>query len=95
MENRYSLGMPRRLLQGITFGWLLAAGTLFGQVPAAAPAFEVASIKPAAPINAAQVMAGKIHIGVNIDAARVDIGNLSLMGPLGTEYDIARIARAL
>ncbi len=40
--------------------------------------FEVASIKPAVPPNPAAFQAGKIHVGMNIDAARVDIGFLSL-----------------
>jgi len=45
---------------------------------AQAPEFEVASIKPAPPIEPQKIMAGKMHIGMSIDAARVDIGALSL-----------------
>jgi uncharacterized protein (TIGR03435 family) len=53
------------------------APVLYGQ--AAAPlSFEVASIKPAAPISPAMITSGKLHVGMSIDAARVDIGFLSL-----------------
>jgi uncharacterized protein (TIGR03435 family) len=51
--------------------------TTFGQAPAAGPAFDVATIKAAGPLQA-QVAAGKIRIGMNIDAARLDIGFMSL-----------------
>jgi uncharacterized protein (TIGR03435 family) len=45
---------------------------------AQSPTFEVASIKPSPPLDPAKIISGKLHIGVSIDAARVDIGNLSL-----------------
>src|SRR6266568_3431318 len=48
-------------------------------------AFEVASIKPAAPLNTRQVMMGQQRVGMKVDAARVDIANLSLA-------DLVRIA---
>ena len=80
--------MLRRPSQALTVVLLLAAGTLFGQAPAAAPAFEVSSIKPAAPLDPARIMSGKMHIGVSIDAARVDIGNLSLMDLLCFAYKV-------
>jgi uncharacterized protein (TIGR03435 family) len=50
------------------------ATALLGQT---APVFDVASIKPAGALQA-QVAAGKLHIGMSIDAARVDIGSMSL-----------------
>lgn len=80
--------MLRRPSQAITIVLLLAAGTLFGQVPAAAPAFEVASIKPAAPLDPTKIMSGKMHIGVNIDGARVDIGNFTLMDLVAFAYTV-------
>jgi uncharacterized protein (TIGR03435 family) len=40
--------------------------------------FEVASIKPAETITAEMIMAGKMHAGLAIDGARVDIGYVSL-----------------
>jgi choice-of-anchor A domain-containing protein len=54
---------------------LLAAGIALGQAPK--PEFEVASIKPAEPIQA-QTAAGNLHLGTQIDGARVDIGSLPL-----------------
>ncbi len=80
--------MLRRPLQTIPVMLFLAAGTLFGQAPATLPAFEVASIKPAGPLDPAKIMSGKMHIGVSIDAARVDIGNMSLMDLLCFAYTV-------
>ena len=80
--------MQKRFLTRIVAGILLAAGAALGQTPAAAPAFEVASIKPAAPITPALVMSGKVHLGMTVDAARVDIGNSSLADLIRTAYRV-------
>ncbi len=64
----------RTFLRLIAVGLAVATSPVFGQTPAAGPAFEVASIKPAPPLTAT----GKFHAGMTIDAARVDIGYLSL-----------------
>ena len=61
---------------GITWAGLLCCVAAIAQTPAP-PAFEVASVKPAQPLMN-QVTSGKMHIGMTIDAARVDIGSLSL-----------------
>ncbi len=53
-----------------------------------AQTFEVASVKPAQPIDRAAVMAGKLHIGMSVDGARVDIGNLSLRDLLTRAYRV-------
>ncbi len=51
---------------------LSIAGFAFGQ----GLSFEVASIKPAPPIDPQAIMAGgKMHVGMQIDGARVDIGH--------------------
>ena len=63
---------------------LLAAGSLAGQTPA----FEVASIKPSEPVTPAMVASGKLHVGMKIDAKRVDIGNMSLMQLICKAYDV-------
>ena len=57
----------------------LASGVAYAQSPAAAPkfVFEVASIKPAPPLDPAKIMSGGAHVGMKIDQARVDIGFLS------------------
>jgi uncharacterized protein (TIGR03435 family) len=69
----------RALSKGIASLALLAVPVL-AQTPASAPAFEVASIKPAPPVTAlaAQIQAGKMHVGMSVDGARVDIGFMSL-----------------
>jgi uncharacterized protein (TIGR03435 family) len=60
------------------------SSVLFAQ----APAFEVASIKQAAQITPAQMMSGQIHVGMTIDAARVDIGFWSLSDLIRTAYRV-------
>jgi uncharacterized protein (TIGR03435 family) len=62
-------------------------------IPAAAQtpaplAFDVASIKPSEPITPAMVASGKIHVGMKVDGARVDIGNFPLMQLLCKAYDV-------
>jgi uncharacterized protein (TIGR03435 family) len=51
-------------------------------------AFEVASVKPSAPITPQMVQSGKLHLGMKIDAARVDIGNWSLAQLIGEAYKV-------
>jgi uncharacterized protein (TIGR03435 family) len=72
---------------------LLATGVAGAQAPATErPAaklqFEVATIKVAPPFNPAAVAAGKLHIGMNIDAARVDIGYMSLFELLQAAFKL-------
>jgi uncharacterized protein (TIGR03435 family) len=67
---------------------LLTAGSLLGQTPADALAFEVASIKPSEPITPALAAAGKLHLGMKVDAVRVDIGNFPLMQLICKAYDV-------
>src|SRR5689334_6357771 len=70
----------QRVVMGKTFQKAVVAGALCvaalgrGQTPASKPEFEVASIKPAQPLQS-QVAAGKLHVGMTIDGARVDIGS--------------------
>jgi uncharacterized protein (TIGR03435 family) len=85
--------MQKNLPTAFTVVLAVAATAVFAQspsavsTPAAGPAleFEVASVKPAPPIEPQKIMSGQMHIGMSIDAARVDIGNLSLA-------DLIRIA---
>src|SRR5579872_3622673 len=70
-------------MQRIAFVLALTAGLVFAQ-----PAFEVASIKPAPPLNAGMIKAGLMHIGMKIDKARVDIGNMSLTDLIRTAYKL-------
>src|SRR5438876_943661 len=60
---------------------LLSAPALaFSQAPAATLSFEVATIKPADPINPATILSsGKLpHVGMTVEGSRVDIGYMSL-----------------
>ena len=66
----------------------LASCSAFCQAPAAAPAFEVASIKPSPPLNPNAIMSGQMHVGMKTDAARVDIGFMSLTDLIRTAYDV-------
>src|SRR5215467_6333870 len=72
----------------IALGLTVAAAAAFGQTPAAKLAFEVASIKPAAPLDPAKIKAGQAHVGMKIDAARVDIGFLSTADLIRVAYKL-------
>ncbi len=78
--------MLKKLLGLFCGGLAIAAIAMFGQAPApkANPKleFEVASIKPAPQLTPALVQSGKMHIGMNIDGARVDIGGMPIMSLL-------------
>jgi len=62
----------------------VAAIAVFGQQPA----FEVASIRSAAQITPDMITSGKLHVGVKIDAGRVDIGYLSLRELIPMAYEV-------
>lgn len=72
--------MSKAFLAGV----ILAAASLTAQTPA----FEVASIKPSQPVTPAMVQSGKLHMGMKIDAARVDIGYFGLMQLICKAYDV-------
>jgi uncharacterized protein (TIGR03435 family) len=69
----------------INAGLLLAAGMLFGQT-SAGPAFEVASVKPAAPVTAEDIRSGKVRLGATINGARYDVKLTSLTALLLTAF---------
>jgi uncharacterized protein (TIGR03435 family) len=68
----------------------LVAGSLWGQATAAAPAFEVATIRPAPPITELiqQLQSGKAKIGMSVDGARVDMGFSSLADLIRIAYRV-------
>jgi uncharacterized protein (TIGR03435 family) len=80
--------MSKCFLPAVFAGWVLAVSSLLGQTTAAAPTFDVASIKPSEPITPAMVQAGRIHAGMRIDGARVDIGNFTLLQLITKAYDV-------
>jgi uncharacterized protein (TIGR03435 family) len=53
-------------------------------------AFEVASIKPSAPLDARQVLMGQQRVGMKVDAARIDLANLSLADLIRIAYRVKR-----
>jgi uncharacterized protein (TIGR03435 family) len=76
------LTITNKLLLRMCLGLFLGAGA-----QAAAPlTFEVATIKPSAPLDVAAIRAGTAHIGTKIDATRVDIGTTSLFRLICTAY---------
>jgi uncharacterized protein (TIGR03435 family) len=69
----------------------LAVGCLFGQTPAAAPAFDVATIRPAPPIQdiVQQLQSGKApRMGMVIDGTRVNMGYQSLADLIRIAYRV-------
>jgi uncharacterized protein (TIGR03435 family) len=80
--------MGNSLLWRISAGLALAAGAALGQTTAPGPEFEVASVKPAAPLDRGQILSGQAHVGMRIDAARVDIGFMSLADLIRVAYRV-------
>jgi uncharacterized protein (TIGR03435 family) len=58
------------------------------ETPAAPLAFDVATIKPAQMPNPADVMAGKMRVGMTINGSRVDIGFFSIEDLIRTAYKV-------
>jgi uncharacterized protein (TIGR03435 family) len=76
--------MRNSFLWRISAGLVLAAGAAVGQTAT----FEVASVKPAAPLDRSQILSGQMHVGMKIDAARVDIGFMSLAELIRVAYRV-------
>ena len=74
-----------RLVSGMVAA-ALATGAAASQT--APPAFEVASVKAAEPLDPAKLAAGQQRIGATIDAARVDLRSLSLGDLIRTAYRV-------
>jgi uncharacterized protein (TIGR03435 family) len=85
-ESRHSM-TRRRFLPIMTLSLALSSGPLFGQTTQA-PTFDVASVKPAGPLDPTKIIAGKMHIGMTVDGARVDIGSLSLADLIRIAYRV-------
>jgi uncharacterized protein (TIGR03435 family) len=67
---------------------LFAVIALLGQ--AAAPAFEVASIKEALPLSIEHIQTGQFHVGVNINGSRADYGFMTLADLIPYAYGVKR-----
>ncbi len=73
-------------LSGVVFAIAYSiAGSLWGQT-APAHAFDAASVKLSAPVDAAAMMSGRARLGVKIDAGRIDIANTSLFDVIMGAY---------
>jgi len=68
--------------------FLLSAIAASAQTPASPLAFEVASVKPAGPLDPVAIQSGKMRMGMNIDGAMVDIGSFSLKDLIRTAYEV-------
>jgi len=61
----------------------------FAQTPPPPPlTFEVASIKPAGPLDPAAIQQGRVHVGMKVDGAICDIGAFSLRDLIRTAYEV-------
>jgi uncharacterized protein (TIGR03435 family) len=63
------------------------AAAAFAQAPAR-PAFEVATIRPSAPLNPQAMRGGGGHFGIRVDAQRVDIGSTPLFTLICDAYGL-------
>jgi uncharacterized protein (TIGR03435 family) len=52
------------------------------------PSFEVASIKPAAPLDPVSIQSGKVRLGMKVDGAQVDFGGMPLQMLLMQAYSV-------
>ena len=75
----------KHMLRRLFLTALLGAGMATAQPPAH-PAFEVATIKPSAPLDRSKILTGQMHIGMKVDGARVDIGYYSLADLIRQAY---------
>jgi uncharacterized protein (TIGR03435 family) len=79
--------MRKKLVGFVWASLVVAAVALFGQTKPKLE-FEVASIKPAAQITPDLIRSGKMHIGMNIDGARVDIGGMPVFALLPQVFKV-------
>lgn len=73
------------LLTAPTLLW--AAASAFGQ-GAATPTFEVATVRPSAPLTMELLMSGKAHTGRKVDKAYADYGSTSLKLLIAEAYRV-------
>jgi uncharacterized protein (TIGR03435 family) len=64
------------------------AAAALAQAPPAGPAFEVASIKTAEPLTREMVLSGRLHIGMKVDNARVQIDSFSIQELVRFAYNL-------
>jgi len=74
-------------MRKVLWGFLCSTVAVCAQTPRLE--FEVASIRPAGPLDK-MVASGKMHIGMQIDGARVDIGAMALPDLIQIAYKVKR-----
>jgi len=67
---------------------LLVSGAALAQTPAAKLQFDGATVKVAPPLNPTAIAGGKMHVGLNIEGSRVDIGYMSLQDLIQYAYKL-------
>jgi uncharacterized protein (TIGR03435 family) len=82
--------MSMRGVWEILIGTLLCGAFLYSQTGTPDLTFEVASIKPAAPLSEAEMASGKLHEGLKFDPARIEIRWMPLMDLIGLAYGLER-----
>lgn len=81
--------MPIPRIRTFVVCGFFAVTLAFAQTPATPPlAFEVASIKPAGPLDPMAVAQGKVNIGMKVDGHICRIGSLSLRDLIRTAYEV-------
>ncbi len=74
-------------LSGVVFAIAVSmAGSLVWGQTAPTPAFDAASVKLSAPLDASAMMAGRARLGIKIDAGGIDIANRSLFDVIAGAY---------
>src|ERR1700759_2076780 len=84
-KQEYSVTCMKAACLGLVF----FAAAAFAPTPAPKLEFEVASIRLAQPLDK-MVASGKMHIGMHVDGARVDIGATSLPELIQLAYKVKR-----
>lgn len=79
--------MLKTLLSLLTVSAVFAGASL-AQTPAAPLSFDVASVKQATLPTPAQMAAGKLHAGMKVDDAHVDIGLMAMLQLIQKAYDV-------
>ena len=80
--------MGKRFLLSVCAAVAVAGAQTAPRTPAPPLAFEVASIKPAEPLDAQRLMSGQQRITVNVDAARADFRDFSLAELIRAAYRV-------
>jgi len=82
--------MSRPFVGAIVIAIVFAGAAILAQTLPSSPRFEVASIKPAAPLTQAEMVSGKYHRGLKFDPSRVELRWMPLAELIGLAYGFER-----